>query len=219
MEVVKTNKAVETPDLVIDTATFGEYAINKAIEKYKPLLFQEMGKMLDVPVEKFKLTRQPRGYAYIPMLAKAATGLTATKIKCILEAQGLAYDKMEYQWTIKWATDYYGHLTFHLQQLPGCCGVGLSYHTNVNSQKKGLGTLLMAFKEKVMFEAEYPMLMMTCRLDNAGQLAVMKKRGFKSVFEWENCRYASGDRRLGLFVKVLQDEKFPPPRAEKENKK
>ena len=73
-----------------------------------------------------------------------------------------------------------GLFHFYMQQVPGCCGICISFHTWVETEfrGKGIGNLLMKLKLQIAKEAGYTFFMATTnqRCDSAD--AIFKKYNF-----------------------------------------
>lgn len=95
--------------------------------------------------------------------------------------------------------------TFSLQQLPGCCGVMLSYHTQVSyeSKNKGIAQALQRAKEQIAQFYGYSVLICTAVTRGEASPAqphILKKFGWEMVQEFTNRRTSNG---VGIFVKEL----------------
>lgn len=80
--------------------------------------------------------------------------------------------------------------SFVMQQLPGCCGICLSYHAIVGHtyRKKGLGTLLQQMRIQYAKELGFGLFMCTDFATNKGQRNILKKNGLKDVELFVNPR-------------------------------
>ena len=79
---------------------------------------------------------------------------------------------------------------FNLTQLPGCCGVCVSYHAWIADRLrgKGLGTLLCGIRKNIARALGYGCLLCTDVVDNIPQQRVLAKNGWKEIHKFENPR-------------------------------
>ncbi len=80
--------------------------------------------------------------------------------------------------------------TFHLQQLQGCCGVCVSYHSSVNSKfrNKGLGTLLNKMRQQIAWDNGYTVLLCTDVESNQAQQKILTTNGWEKLMTFTNRR-------------------------------
>ena len=104
--------------------------------------------------------------------------------------------------------------TFCLCQLPGCCGVCVSYHTQVYApyQHRGFGKLLMKLKEQLAYDNGYAIMLATDKIRNTYQQKIFTASNWDRVAEFKNRR--SGNE-VGVHVRKLADTHiclgFPNP--------
>lgn len=93
-------------------------------------------------------------------------------------------------------------VTFSLKELPGCCGVLVSYHTQVSHQfqGKGINSFLQEIKEQIARDNNYSCLMATVTSENKAQIHILEKFGWEKVSEFKNCRTSN---TVLTFVKNL----------------
>lgn len=93
---------------------------------------------------------------------------------------------------------------FCLEQLPGCCGVLVSYHTNVypKYQNKGINSFLQEIKEQIAIDNGYTCLLATVTSDNLPQIHILTKYGWKPRDSFKNKR--TGNVVI-TFTKHLED--------------
>jgi len=93
--------------------------------------------------------------------------------------------------------------TFSLKELPGCCGVMVSYHTNIQKryQGKGLGDFLLDIKERIARDNYYSLLMCTTISDNAVERHLLEKHGFISERMFTNKRT---NNTVLMYSKILE---------------
>lgn len=79
---------------------------------------------------------------------------------------------------------------FHLQQLPGCCGVCVSTGAQVHHsyQKKGLGVLLNSLRIDMARELGFGVLLCTDKMTNKPQRKILAANGWKDVHKFINPR-------------------------------
>ena len=79
---------------------------------------------------------------------------------------------------------------WYSQQLPGCCGVLVSYHVGiVESYKgKGLGKILLRLRQKLAYDLGYTVLLCTNRTDNPVQAHLLTRAGFEQAALFQNRR-------------------------------
>lgn len=80
--------------------------------------------------------------------------------------------------------------SFSLRQLPGCCGVLVSYHGRVYNpyRKMGIGTLLNQMKIDIARVWGYTTLLCTDVIDNQPQRKILGKNGWKDIHTFTNKR-------------------------------
>lgn len=102
----------------------------------------------------------------------------------------------------KWDSEV---VRFSLQQMPGCCGVLISYHTQVYSsyQGKGINTFLQSIKEKIARENGYTSLLATTIEKNEAERHILEKNGWRAVDSFVNSR--TGNRVI-YYTKTLGKE-------------
>ena len=76
--------------------------------------------------------------------------------------------------------------TFSLTEMPGCCGVLISFHSEVSSKfrNKGIGTILNQLRIEIAELLGYTVLMCTDKATNINQSKILKKNGWKSIVIW-----------------------------------
>jgi hypothetical protein len=90
---------------------------------------------------------------------------------------------------------------FHLMQLPGCCGVCLSYHADSSANRGiGIGKIMLALREQIAYADGFALLLNTYTADNDAQVAVLKRFGYNVGAEFRNLRT---DRMVRVGYKVL----------------
>ncbi len=79
---------------------------------------------------------------------------------------------------------------FKLVQMPGCCGICISYNSIVfpKYQGKGIGTLLNQFRIDIADYLGYTTLLCTDREENAPQKKILTNNGWKDVHRFTNKR-------------------------------
>jgi hypothetical protein len=79
---------------------------------------------------------------------------------------------------------------FSLTQLPGCCGVCVSYHASVylSVQDKGLGTLLCSIRKDIARALGYGCMLCTDVSNNEPQQRILVKNGWKNIHRFRNPR-------------------------------
>jgi hypothetical protein len=80
--------------------------------------------------------------------------------------------------------------TFNLQQLPGCCGVCVSFwaRTADGQKRKGYGTALNAYRKELAKKMGYTVLMCTDVDRNVPQRKILEKNGWKTLQSFTNKR-------------------------------
>ena len=80
--------------------------------------------------------------------------------------------------------------TFSLTEMPGCCGVLISFHSFVSSKfaNKGIGTILNKFRIEIAQFLGYTVLMCTDIATNISQSKILKKNGWKNIHQFTNKR-------------------------------
>lgn len=79
---------------------------------------------------------------------------------------------------------------FYLREMPGCCGILVSYHMYVypKYKKMGIAWVLQDVKEKIARNNGYTIIMCTTRLDNEIENHILEKSGWKIVDSLQNRR-------------------------------
>jgi hypothetical protein len=80
--------------------------------------------------------------------------------------------------------------TFSLQQLPGCCGVCVSFwaRTADGQKRKGYGTALNEYRKELAKSMGYTVLMCTDVAHNVPQRKILEKNGWKTLQSFTNKR-------------------------------
>ena len=80
--------------------------------------------------------------------------------------------------------------TFSLAELPGCCGVLVSYHSEVleKYRKQGLGTALLQVRMMAARASRYGCLMATVDKTNTAETEILIKTGWIKMKEFRNPR-------------------------------
>ncbi len=92
---------------------------------------------------------------------------------------------------------------FSLKELPGCCGVLVSFHTHVTERYrgKGINTFLQSIKEDIAGSNGYTLLMATVNIvDNPAEVHVLEKSGWARVDDFTNSRTGN---HIGVFTKKI----------------
>ena len=79
---------------------------------------------------------------------------------------------------------------FSLTQLPGCCGICVSYHSYVSEpvRRKGLGTLLCSVRKDIAKALGYGCMLCTDVVKNGAQKRILDKNGWKETHRFLNPR-------------------------------
>jgi len=80
--------------------------------------------------------------------------------------------------------------SFSLTQLPGCCGVMVSFHSyvSVDHRGKGIGSFLHGVKVGVAKESGYSSILCTDVEGNLPQEAILNKNGWEKIATFNNAR-------------------------------
>lgn len=80
--------------------------------------------------------------------------------------------------------------SFSLIELPGCCGVLVSFHMYIEEKYrgKGIATFLQEIKEDIARENNYTVLLGTVRSDNPIEIHTLEKSGWKKINSFKNHR-------------------------------
>lgn len=111
------------------------------------------------------------------------------KLSAILgDAVKIKQDKSIFYLVSKDANNKTTYAKWSLKQLPGCCGVCVSYHAlvNENYRRKGLGTLLNKLRQQMAWEAKYTILLCTDIISNTPQQKILNKHSWKTLLEFQN---------------------------------
>lgn len=79
---------------------------------------------------------------------------------------------------------------FSLCELPGCCGICVSYHAEVfpNFSKKGLGKLTNLLRQQIAYYGGYSVLLCTDVVSNTPQQKILTNNGWTKNLEFTNRR-------------------------------
>ncbi len=93
--------------------------------------------------------------------------------------------------------------TWRMCQLPGCCGVVVSYHAHVLPPfaRKGLGKLLNKLRIKLAWEAGYTAMVCTDKRNNEPQQKILAANNWKLVHEFRNRRTTY---MVGIHARALE---------------
>jgi len=100
----------------------------------------------------------------------------------------------------KWSSEV---VRFSLKELPGCCGVMVSYNTRVNNayRGKGINSFLQGIKEKIAKNNGYSILMATTIDINLAEVHILEKFGWKCINKFLNSRT---NNTVKIFTKNLE---------------
>lgn len=92
---------------------------------------------------------------------------------------------------------------FSLTQLPGCCGVMVSFHAHVleRIRRMGLGRKLTELRERLAKDQGYSYILAIVTGDNEAQMKVMDKQGWKKLDTFQNFRTAHIAHIYGKFLR------------------
>lgn len=79
---------------------------------------------------------------------------------------------------------------FALTEMPGCCGICVSYYSFVEKEyrSKGLGTLLNQLRQQLAYDYGYTILLCTDLEDNLHQQKILLKNGWNKLLTFINNR-------------------------------
>ena len=91
---------------------------------------------------------------------------------------------------------------FSLAQLPGCCGVCVSYHATTVSafRKKGIGRIMNKFRLALAANMKFGLIMCTVTNDNLSQIKILEENGWGKTRTFTNPKTK---RVIVLFEKAL----------------
>jgi len=77
---------------------------------------------------------------------------------------------------------------FNLQQLPGCCGICVSFYAYVFDEyrKRGLGNLLNKMRQQIAWDSLYTILLCTDVEKNTPQQKILTKNGWEKLLTFKN---------------------------------
>jgi hypothetical protein len=113
--------------------------------------------------------------------------------------------------TIKVKNSHYTVLTndravavFNLKELPGCCGVYVSFNCDVSSRyrKLGIGTLLNKMRQQIAWDHGYTLLICTDVDSNLPQQKILKKNNWDKLTSFIN---RNTDNMVSLHSILLKD--------------
>lgn len=90
---------------------------------------------------------------------------------------------------------------FRMVQLPGCCGVCVSFHSTVSAEfrSRGIGTLLNKVRMEMARADGYTIMLCTDRMKNEPQRRILEKNGWKDIYRFTNRRTWSD-----LFISIKE---------------
>jgi hypothetical protein len=102
----------------------------------------------------------------------------------------LHYTKSEYGLDVRIKKGEQAIADFKLIQLPGCCGVLVSYNSYVyfTYRNRGMGKILNEFRQEIATYLGYTVMLCTDKDSNEPQSKILKSQGFKSVHQFTNRR-------------------------------
>src|SRR5690348_7439756 len=70
---------------------------------------------------------------------------------------------------------------FSMEQLPGCCGVAVSYHSQIETQfrRRGIGRLFLSIREDAAKRSNYTVVLATVRVDNEAESQLLATSGYQ----------------------------------------
>lgn len=79
---------------------------------------------------------------------------------------------------------------FFLVEMPGCCGVCISYNSAVlfPYRQKGIGTILHKMRIEIAKKLDFTVMMCTDREANSPQKKILQDNGWKSIDQFKNKR-------------------------------
>jgi len=77
---------------------------------------------------------------------------------------------------------------FELCQLPGCCGVAVSYHASTQADFRGLGlgAIMNAYRLSLAKEMGYGSIVCTTTMENKTQRKILADNGWEETFQFTN---------------------------------
>lgn len=98
--------------------------------------------------------------------------------------------------------------SFHLMELPSCCGVLISYTTFVNELFRGIGIaqFLQKMKEDIAAYNGYTAIILSTIEHNVEETHVLEKTDWQKMYSFRNRR---SDNKLGLYVKYIHPVRNP----------
>lgn len=154
----------------------------ETIQKYIQLKFQsDIEKNVERPVT-IDVTREDNvGYRCVIKVRLSQEELYQIQHTSYLDCQYDKVDGGEYDYQIA---------RFYLTELPGCCGVCVSFgaYIAISFRKKGLGTLLNKVRQHIAYEYGYTCFLCTDIDTNEPQKKILSAEGFDTVFDFTNAR-------------------------------
>lgn len=94
---------------------------------------------------------------------------------------------------------------FSMEQLPGCCGVAVSYHAQIETQfrGRGIGGLFLEMREDAAKRAGYTMVLATVLADNEVENKLLGRHGWIAQKCFKNRRTGHG---VAFWMKELEFE-------------
>ena len=94
-------------------------------------------------------------------------------------------------------------VSFSLKELPGCCGVLVSYNVRVcrELRNKGINSFLQGIRQEIAKHNGYTMLLCTTTSENHQEIHILKKYGWKRAKNFVNAR--TGNKVL-IFTKTIK---------------
>jgi ribosomal protein S18 acetylase RimI-like enzyme len=79
---------------------------------------------------------------------------------------------------------------FKLSQIPGCCGICVSYNSGVDERfrSRGIGSILNSMRIQMAYEDGYTVLMGTTVETNGHELRILEKNGWRQISSFVNKR-------------------------------
>ncbi len=125
----------------------------------------------------------------VPALKSQLEAIIGEEVNILFKEGGQLVGINSFEIEIKTLSNKYVSFS-KLCQLPGCCGVCVSFNSRViaSFNNKGIGSILNKFRIDLTRELGYGLLLCTDVSSNIKQAKILAKNNWKEIFEFKNPR-------------------------------
>lgn len=107
-----------------------------------------------------------------------------------VEASVVEEDNGAYYFSVTIKGIYNAVVSFRLMEMPGCCGVVISFNSNVvySHRKKGIGAMLSRYRTNLCKRLGYTIIIATDQRKNKAQRKILSQNKWRTAFSFVNQR-------------------------------